>query len=237
MSTSDYGFTYNGHHSSEFGLKVLSSKAMSLPTKNKVTVTVPYAQGVIDLSNVYGNNTFGERTITFPCTIPYGFIDREDLYVCWTSIVNWLMSPPTKSKLEDDAMQPYYYLGEVQTAPTLAESSTYSTFTIVFQCDPLRYHPFLGDLWDPFNFEMDYAQESGFEVSGSKKITLYNIGAANINLVVTTTSDIVLLVNGERFSIPAGTTDNADLQLEPGANSIQIQGSSDVSFSWVDEVI
>ena len=89
MSTSDYGFEFNGHHSSEFDMRVLNSKAVTFPVKNKTTVTVPYRNGVIDLSNVYGDSTFGERTVTFPCTIPYGYLNREELYTRWTQIVNW----------------------------------------------------------------------------------------------------------------------------------------------------
>lgn len=238
MSTSDYGFTFNGHHSSDFGLRVLAGKTMTLPAKNKVTVTVPYSNGVIDLSQVYDNNTFGERTITFKCRIPFGYNQREELYTRWTQIVNWLMSTPSKVMLADDVMTDYYYMAEVQTAPTLTESSVYAEFDIVFQCDPFRYHPAnVNDLWDPFNFELDYAQETGFKVSSKKTILLFNIGATNTNLAIETDNDVIVYINGQKVPVVDGQLDSADAQLKPGKNEVKVSGSGTVSFNWTDEVI
>ena len=238
MSTSDYGFEFNGHHSSEFDMRVLNNKAVTYPTKNKVTVSVPYRNGVIDLSDVYGDSTFGERTITFPCVIPYGYANSEELYTRWTQIVNWLMSTPTKAMLRDDVMASYYYLGEVQAAPTLTEGSVKSTFTVVFQCDPFRYHPAnTGDLWDPFNFELDYAQETGFKVEDGKKLLLYNIGVSDTDLVIESDGDIKVKINGKYVQLHDGNLDSPDVVLRPGKNEVQVIGTGNIEFSWVDEVI
>lgn len=239
MSTSDYGFEFNGHHSSEFDMRVLNNKAVTYPTKNKVTVSVPYRNGVIDLSDVYGDSTFGERTITFPCVIPYGYANSEELYTRWTQIVNWLMSTPTKAMLRDDVMASYYYLGEVQAAPTLTEGSVKSTFTVVFQCDPFRYHPANNDIWDTFDFELDYAQETGFKVSGNKRqVLLFNIGVSDTNLAITTTNDVKVKINDGPFrTVKVGTLDSPETKLVPGKNTIEVSGNAEVEFSWVDEVI
>ena len=238
MATSKYGFTFNGHHSSEFGLTVLNTKAMTLPSKNKVTVQLPYAQGVIDLSDIYGNNSYGERSITFNCKIPVGYNDSNVLYEMWTEVMRWLMEPKTKTVLKDDTMPEYYYLGEVQTAPTLAESSVFSTFSIVFQCFPFRFHPNeYNEVWDTFDLTNGVMQPTEYEIQGSETITLINVGEAPINLICNASSDFELNIDGVICAIEAGMTDNMDVQLQPGVNNIKITGTGTLTFDWTEEVI
>ncbi|MFS1134951.1 hypothetical protein [Enterococcus hirae] len=44
----------------------------------------------------------------------------------------------TKTKLIDDVMPDYYYLAEVQEAPTFEEAVRFGTLTVKFQCYPFR---------------------------------------------------------------------------------------------------
>ena len=43
-----------------------------MPSKRKSQLQLPYRTGYIDLSDLYGLNTYDERTVTFPCRLPYG---------------------------------------------------------------------------------------------------------------------------------------------------------------------
>lgn len=72
ISSKTYGFTFNGRHSSEFDMRVLDTKQITLPQKRKSLIQLPYSSKQVDLSNVYGENVYDERTITFPCKIPLG---------------------------------------------------------------------------------------------------------------------------------------------------------------------
>ena len=238
MSTSSYGFTFNGHHSSEFGLNVLANKAMTLPSKNKITVSVPYSSKVLDLSDIYGANVLGERTITFPCRVNIGYLHREELYTRWTEILDWLMSPTGKIKLIDDTMPDFYYLGEVQTAPTITENTTFADFSIVFQCDAYRYRHIDGsDLWDPFRFDLDIAQKTAFDVKGQGQAFLISQSLSNVQLNVTATAPFTLSLNNESFQIPAGITKNPDIVIQRGQNNIIMLGTGNISFDWYEGVI
>lgn len=239
MGTSDYGFTFNGHHSSEFGLKVLASKTATLPNKNKVTVRVPYSNGLLDLSGFYGDNSFGERTVTFPCQFQTGQINGESMYLKQTKIVNWLMSPVGKIKLTDDAMPGYYYLGEVQNAPTFTEGTVFCGVNIVFTCYPYRFRPIDNDdLWDSFNFELDdMAQEAKTDVGGNKTIKLFNLGDIPVKLLIKSSASFNISLNGNSYLIKFGDTNNEDIKLNPGTNKIDLFGSGHIEFNWVEEVI
>ena len=238
MSTSkEYGFTFNGHHSSEFGLKVLNTKSMVLPAKTKTTVQVPYQNGLLDLSDLYGSNTFGERTITFPCRLDIGYNDRDRLYNTWTRIVNWLMSPTGKRELDDDVQSDFFYKAEVQTAPTISEMSSFCYLTIEFQAYPYRFRERADDLWDPFNFDWDVAQRTTIDVNGVSYLNLINNGETAVTLMIDADSDVALNLNGEAYSVAKGSTNNDEIMLNPGENSLMITGNAHVTFDWFEEVI
>ena len=237
-SSTNYGFTFNDHHSSDFGLRVLNSKSMTLPNKTKVTVQLPYSDGVVDLSNVYGNNNFGERTITFPCRLPVGYNNREQLYSILTKITNWLMSPAGKIRLGDDVMSDFYYLAEVEHGPQIQEFSVYTNITIVFQCYPYRFHRANNeDLWDPFRFDWDIAQNTKFDVKGTQNILLISGSNTTVPLNIDASAGFQLIINNQAFPIPKGITNNYDIVIKPGENNITIKGTGIISFDWVEEVI
>ncbi|MCP9357369.1 phage tail family protein [Liquorilactobacillus satsumensis] len=239
MPTSDYGFTFNGHHSSEFGIKVLNTKSMTLPAKTKVTVQVPYASGLLDLSGAYGNNAFGERSIVFPCEIKVGYNNMNMLYAKIEQIVNWLTSPTGKTKLVDDALPGFYYMAEVQNAPTIQEKSVYSTISVEFTCYPYRFHEVSGnDIWDLFDFETDLAQELSYAVSGVKNLPLINSGTTNVSLTVTCDSKLsVKIGNNDPTTFSPEDSEQDEVELQPGINIIRVVGNGNIAFSWVEEAI
>lgn len=237
-SNEDYGFTFNGHHSSDFGLKVMSDKTVTLPAKNKVTVQLPYANGLIDLSDIYGNNSYGERTMTVSCRLYTGRLDYMATQNMYHVIADWLMGTKGKTKLIDDADPYRFYLAEVEAAPTITEGSVYSTIAVVFQCYPFLFHPNeYNELWDTFDLINGVMQPTEYDISGSESIVLVNTGEAPINLICDAISDFRLNIDGVICPISAGMTDNMDVQLQPGENHIKITGNGTLKFDWTEEVI
>jgi phage-related protein len=238
MQISNYGFTFNGQHSSEFGLKIMDNKQIGFPTKNKVTVQVPYSSGLVDLSNIYNNNSYSERTITFPCRIGVGTNQPQKMYANVSRVVNWLTNTTGKVKLTDDAMGRFYYLGEVQEAPVLTESSVYCDLNIVFTCYPFKFREVnYQDLWDPFDFENDISQICVFDVERRISINLYNQSVNAVKLLITANSDFEININGQGFSIKSGKNDNDSIKLNPGFNTISVAGKGHIEFNWIEEMI
>ena len=239
MSNSDYGFTFNGHHSSEFGLKVLSAKQVTLPAKRKTLVQLPYSSKQVDLSAVYGDNIYDERTVTFPCRLPYGRRDPTVMYAKIEEVTRWLYEPLTKSLLQDDAVPNYAFLGEVQAPPTVEESLDFCKITIVFQCYPYRLKKRFDDIWDTFNFETDVAQMIHVDVKGMDNFVLYNTGDIAVSLKVTTDSDNMLIALNSYNAIPLKRGDNEshELVLLKGRNTVTLVGTGHVDFDWSEEVI
>ncbi|KLA47031.1 hypothetical protein [Ligilactobacillus ruminis] len=230
-----YGFEFNGRHSSEFELVILNDKSVTLPAKRKYQLQLPYRTGYIDLSNLYGLNTYDERTVTFPCRLPYGQNNLSLMNIKLTELMNWLMKPTGKIMLKDDAMPGYAFLAEVQTAPTIEEGWDFCKVTIVFQCYAYRLKHCYDDVWDTFCFDLDAASNIEADVKGHESILLINTGQNCAKLTINCSSAMSASVNDHVFALKAGDNVNPYLELMPGENTVNLEGTGHVRFDWTEE--
>ncbi|TFI60684.1 hypothetical protein CKN86_09620 [Carnobacterium divergens] len=235
----DYGIFFNGKHSGEFGLDVLT-KQITFPEKIKTLQSIPHSNVVYDFSLVYGTQNYQERTFT----IEFNIVDRnlwtrEAMYIQWTKVLAWLMEPSQKIPLYDDIMKEYYYLGEVQKKPDFEELRFRGKLTVEFQCYPFRIHELQegNDIWDTFNFELDIAQIVKHDIKGSKQITLYNIGMSNLAPVVVATSEMEVQFKGKNYKVLAGENKVTGFYLLPGINEFKVIGNGTIEFKFHKEVI
>ncbi|WP_127849486.1 phage tail domain-containing protein [Lacticaseibacillus hulanensis] len=236
-----YGVTFNGKHSSTFGAYVADTKIVGMPAKNKVTVLPPGSNRVIDLSALYGQ-TYAERTLqmTFVLTDTDTWT-KEVMYRGWTKLINWLMGPVGKVPLIDDIMSDYYYLAEVQEAPSLAEAMASGQLTVTFTCYPFRIKRTaeFDDIWDTFDFDDDIAQITKYVIGTNGQGTLINTGLAEVPLTIECTKALTLTLNEEDYSLDQGSNTGTELVLVPGDNQISISGDAGATatFEWHREVI
>lgn len=230
-----YGFEFAGHHSSDFELVVLAEKTVTMPSKRKSQLQLPYRTGYIDLSDLYGLNTYDERTVTFPCRLPYGQNNLSLMNIKLTELMNWLMKPTGKILLKDDAMPGYAFLAEVQTAPTIEEGWDFCKVTIVFQCYAYRLKHCYDDVWDTFCFDLDAASNIEADVKGHESILLINTGQNCAKLTINCSSAMSASVNDHVFALKAGDNVNPYLELMPGENTVNLEGTGHVRFDWTEE--
>ncbi|NME31287.1 phage tail family protein [Ligilactobacillus ruminis] len=230
-----YGFEFAGHHSSDFELVVLAEKTVTMPSKRKSQLQLPYRTGYIDLSDLYGLNTYDERTVTFPCRLPYGQNNLSLMNIKLTELMNWLMKPTGKTLLKDDAMPGYAFMAEVQTAPTIEEGWNFCKVTIVFQCYAYRLKHCYDDVWDTFCFDLDAASNIEADVKGHESILLINTGQNCAKLTINCSSAMSASVNDHVFALKAGDNVNPYLELMPGENTVNLEGTGHVRFDWTEE--
>lgn len=234
-----YGIEFNGHRSNDFGLDV-QDKTVGMPEKNKITQAIPFSNTVLDISDLYGGQTYKERTVKITFIVRDG-VDpsKERLYSLWTQVVNWLMAPGRKVKLKDDIMHNYYYLAEVEKEPSWDEMRAYGKLSVEFNCYPFRIDELEegNDIWDEFNFELDIAQVTDFEIVGSRTITLFNMGVTTISPEVVATAPFTIEMGGQRFTLNAGTYSSPDFMLPTGEVAMTVIGTGKLSFNWHKELI
>lgn len=239
------GIEINGSHSyKDFGLTI-KSRNIGYPSKNKRKERVPFSNTHFDFSSLYGGQEYGERELEYTFNIihePYSGNFKNNFsntQILETSIVNWLMSSNKKEKLFDDTIPGYYFLAEVEGGPSSAFEIIGSEFTITFTAYPFK----IGDLeeghdiWDEFNFLLDYAQITTYEINSRESITLYNNGASVVKPVIEASSEMEIEKNGKTFKIPKGKSESFDFALESLENKMTVIGNGTISFHFRKELI
>lgn len=236
-----YGFKFNGRHTfDDFGITV-SSKNVGYPDKKKIKVAIPFSNVEYDFSELYGDQTYTERPITFVLNVidKHVLNDTQRVNTLETSLVNWLMNSNGKQRLYDDATPGYYYLAEVEGGLDFDELWNHGTLTVEFTAYPFMIAELEegNDIWDTFNFELDVAQVTEFKANGTLDVILYNVGTPGLNPKITTSAPMEIVKDNITYNLPSGTSQSDDFKLSSGENKLTIKGNGTIKFTFFKELI
>lgn len=232
-----FGITFDGLHSyRDFGLKVIDRK-IGRPSKIKTKESVPHSNVMYDFSGIYGGQQYTERTLTYVFDVKD--YNKIHLDTKATAVENWLMRPNEKIQLIDDHVSGYYFLAEVEEDPDFDELRFRGRLTVNFTAYPFKIGELEegNDIWDTFNFLLDYAQITQFEINGSKEITLYNPGVSAVKPVISATAPMEIRKDNKTYSVKAGETQSFDFMLPNLENKMIITGNGSISFHFRKELI
>ena len=230
------GCTFNSKHNNDFGL-VMHSKSIESPAKKKVKDSVPFMNGSYDFSTIGSNGeiTYSERKITVIFGLPAE--SKEQLQVLYSRALEWLVDVG-KSKLVFDVIKDYYFMAEVEDTSSFEETMEFGLLTVTFTADPFKSSlDYVGtNIWDTFNFEEDYLQDSEYDIVGSQIITIYNPGRT-IRPIINCTSAMTLIQNGKSFNLAIGNNKLYGFYLTNLANTLTINGTGKINFIFRKESI
>lgn len=233
------GVHFNGKHSyKDMGLTI-ASRNIGNPSKVKKKERVPFSNVEYDFSNVYGSQEYTERPIGYTFNI-IGWNGSKDSFVNKKiEVINWLMRPSEKEPLYDDTIKGFYFLAEVEDSIELEEYNYDGTITVEFTAYPFKMSELEegNDIWDEFNFLLDYAQLTDYVVDGRKEITLYNNGITTIKPTIIASAPFEIKMNGVTYEIPKGTTDSYDFVFDELEIIMEVTGNGTISFRYYKEVI
>lgn len=161
------GITFGGKHSwYDFGITMHHDREIGQPDKNKITYRPPHSNNIIDFSEIYGEQTYGPRKITYKFNIADRAIrTKSEMNMVKTKLVNWLTPLVGQHPLYDDHYPDWYFLAEVEDGMSFKEDWRYGYLSVTFTC----YSHMIGrrlegdDIWDTFNFEHDVFQDVEFK--------------------------------------------------------------------------
>lgn len=236
-----YGIDFNGKHSyADFRITV-AEKDIGFPEKEKIKVKVPFSNVEYDFSELYGEQTYTERSLSYTLNVldKHRINTTERINVLETKLSNWLMNSNGKQKLYDDSMPGYYYLAEVEGGLSFEELWNHGTLTVEFTAYPFMIAELEEghDIWDDFNFELDIAQETEFEVDGALDVVLYNVGTPGLNPQIETSSDMEITKGNTTYVLSSGKTESEDFRLQSGENELTIKGNGTIKFTFFKELI
>lgn len=230
------GCKFNGKHNNEIGL-VMHSKSIQSPAKKKVKESVPFMNGSYDFSTIGsgGEILYSERQITVIFGLPAE--TKEKLQVLYSNALEWLVDS-NKGKLVFDEIKDYYFMAEVEEATSFEELMEFGTLTVTFVADPFKLSiDYIGaNIWDTFNFEEDYMQDSFYDIVGSGTITIYNPGRP-VHPIINCTSPMTLIQNGKSYNLSIGDNKLYGFYLNPNGNTLTVNGTGRINFIFRKESI
>lgn len=229
---------FNGKNSyRDFRLKI-SEATIGNPSKIKRQERVPFSNDLYDFSEIYGGQEYEERPLSFTFYID-NYENINSFYIYETEILNWLVSQNSKQILKYSQLPGYYFLAEVVDSTETDFKLVGGTATIEFSAYPFKISELKEghDIWDEFNFLLDYAQITEFEVKGSKDVTLFNNGASIINPEIEATSEMEIIMNDGTYNVPSGRSKSSEFMLPSLENKMTIKGNGTISFHFRKELV
>jgi len=210
---------------------MLVSFSIQSPSKKKIKVPVPFMSGSYDFSTVGSNGEiiYDERTIKAKFDLKSS--NRGSLYNKYSEVLEWLIGVGQNELIVTD-MSDYYYLAEVENAPSFEETVRHAgIMEVEFVAYPFKYGVDLvgDDVWDTFNFLEDIVQVNQFNVVSTSTVSIYNskrlvIPTINCNVAMS------LVFEGITYSLVAGDNKIYGLKFKNGYNSIKINGTGIIKF-------
>lgn len=228
------GFKFDGKHTSEYNLILLDRQA-DPPDEKEIIEEVPFMQGELDFSAILGQRVYKNRTLRFEMIIVNYSYERRKIIE--TSLTNWLMKP-SHIKLYDDFNRHYYYMAKCESI-NYEDRYEGMTAVITFDAYPFMIGEYLegNDIWDIFNFELDVAQLTEFDINGSKEITLFNQGSNMIAPKIIASDSFEVVKGNQTFTIPSGTSESSEFIINIGENDLTIKGNGTIEFQIYKELL
>ena len=230
-----YGISKDGKHSyNDFGLWI-TKKNIGIPSKNKIMVTVPFANGEYDFSNIYGEATYGERQLEYT----FGIVEnsKEELNIKKIEALQWLSSGNEKTKIYDDAIPGFYFFAEcIETE--FNESGLTGELKAKFTAYPFKIGSKIegSDLWDDYCI-LDVFQLTKFNVEGELEVSIINQSIHSVSPEVVCDFNMEILKDNVKYTFPIGTTKESLFSFLPGTNKFKIKGTGAVQFNFRKEAI
>lgn len=198
---------------------------------------VPFMNGTYDFSTVGSNGemVYTEREI--PCSLDFPCGNKSLLLIKYSQLLEWLLSG--KHELIYTGEPDMKYMARVEKIPSFSTfSSQDGTLSFSFIADPFKQSiNYMGDnIWDTFNFEIDYLQDTEFTVSGTQTVTIYNPGRAIVP-VINCTAAMTATLNGYTSNLNIGDNTDWKFKLQPGSNEIVVTGTGTIKFIFRKEML
>lgn len=230
------GFKFNGIHTKEFGMS-LKERLAPTPEEKTITEEVPFMQGVYDFSDLLGERIFKNRTLSYRFEVYQR--DYQHRKVNEIVLKNWLMKRGIQP-LYDDHDRGYYYLAKCTNVDIEDDhQGGRLIINITFDAAPFMKSSLEegNDIWDLFNFEIDYAQDVEYTVNGRLDISLLNVGSIGVVPTITAGSQMTIVKDSMTYKVPVGESKSESFRLEIGENQLSITGNGTIKFTFYKELI
>lgn len=205
---------FGSYHSYNDLQLILSQKTIGTPSPKVETVDIPGGDGVLDLTEFFGEVKYNNRTLTFEFSSqlpPAQFMEQ------FRKVQNALHGKKMQIVLTEDP--DWYYIGRISVSEWKADRNI-GKLTIDCDCEPFKY-----------KLEKTVVQ---VVVTDTKTATLTNSRKRAVPEVnIETTSGIQIVYQTTNiWDLGSGSYTLPELELTEGANTVILNGNGTITFSW-----
>ena len=205
------GIKFGNYHSfNDFSL-ILSQKTIGTPSPKTETIDIPGGDGVLDLTDFFGETKYNNRELSFEFST---IVPQSDFMSLFSRVQNALHGLKVQIILDEDSG--WYYVGRITVSEWKAEKSI-GKLTIDCDCEPYKVKV------NDTVVTAEVATEKTVILTNSRKIVVPIIDiTGNINL---TFGDNYYALTEGRYELPA-------VRLKEGNNNILLSGTGTATFTY-----
>ena len=205
------GVTFGKYHSWDDFSLILNSKKIESPAPKTSTVEIPGADGVLDISEYFGEVKYKNRKLSFDFST---IVPQSDFLNLFSEIQNTLHGQKVRVILDDDP--DFYYVARISVSEWKANKNI-GKITIDCDCEPYKYKL--------------YKTVINRAVSGSTTLALQNL-RKRVNPTFTTDAEIQISFENSTYTIGAGTFIVPEIALVAGNNTLTLTGTANVVIEY-----
>ena len=205
------GIKFGNYHSYDDFSLILSQKTIGAPSPKVETIEVPGGDGVLDLTEFFGDVKYNNRELTFEFS---SIVPQAEFMEQFSMIQNAIHGRKMQIVLDDDAE--WYYIGRI-TVPEWKAEKNIGKLTIECDCEPYKLS----------------VKESKFSqnVTNKSEIVLSN-SRMKVIPTITTSAEMTIAFGGYSGTFSAGTFIIPELELAEGDTTVTVTGAGTITFVY-----
>lgn len=208
------GIRFGDVHSWDDLKLILSGKDMSAPAVKSKTLDIDGADGVLDLTDFFGEPKYENAKHTFHFT---AIVPQREFMTLYSTVKNAIHGRRMRIILDDDPL--FYYMGRCHVSGFENEKGI-GTLSVECDCEPYKY-----------KLVKTVVTKA---VNGTDIIVLTNgrkRAVPEVSIETDTTLNITYLA-GNIWDLGPGSYTLPELELAHGANTVTVTGTGTITFTW-----
>lgn len=205
------GIRFGELHSYDDLKLILTGKGMGAPAVKSKTLDIDGADGLLDLTDFFGEPKYENVTHTFHFST---IVPRREFMTLYSDIKNAIHGKKMRVILDDDPH--FYWMGRCFVSGFTNEKGI-GQVDVECDCDPYKYK------LRPTSMSVT--------INGTQTVTLTN-GRKRAVPDITATAPMTITYGGGTWVRSAGTYIIPELELTHGENAVTVTGTGTITFTW-----
>lgn len=213
------GITFGSYHSYNDFQLILASKTIGTPSPKTETIDIPGGDGVLDLTEFFGETKYGNRNLSFEFS---SVVNPSEFMSLFSRVQSALHGKKMTIQLDDDPG--WYYIGRISVSEWKADRNIGQ---LVVDCD-----------CEPYKYQINTTVITK-SISGTSTFNLPNSRKRVVPEVRVTSSSGLSMTYGSGYlwNLASGSYLLPELELIEGDNPVTVTGTGSITFTYTQATL